>query len=106
MTLLIIFTAKRLEKFPDVPAAGELGYEVPPMLWRGIMVKKGTPQEIVDLLEQTYVKSMQKAMYKSFEQNRLLTLFPGFLGSKDFEKDLEREYQMYQKVVEKLGLTQ
>ena len=105
MNALIVFTAKRLDKFPDVPAAGELGYDVPPMLWRGIMVKKGTPQEIVDLLEQTYIKAMKKAIYKSFEQNRLLTLFPGFLGSKDFEKDLEREYEMYQKVVQKLGMS-
>jgi len=105
MVPLIVFTGKRLEKFPDVPAAGELGYDIPPMLWRGIMVKKGTPQEIVDALEKAYVKSMGDAMYKSFEQNRLLTLFPGFLGSKDFEKDLEHEYKMYQKVVKNLGLS-
>jgi putative tricarboxylic transport membrane protein len=104
MIALIVFTDKRLEKFPNVPAAGELGYEVPPMLWRGIMVKKGTPQEIVDLLEATYIKAMQNPIYKSFEQDRLLTLFPGFLNSKDFAKDLEREYKMYQKVVQKLGL--
>lgn len=106
MIPLIVFTDKRLEKFPDVPAAGELGYEIPPMLWRGIMVKKGTSQEIVDLLEETYIKAMQNPIYKSFEQDRLLTLFPGFLGSKDFEKDLAREYKMYQKVVQKLGLAQ
>lgn len=105
MIPLIVFTAKRLEKFPEVPAAGELGYEIPPMLWRGIMVKKGTPQEIVDLLEKAYVKAMQNPIYKSFEENRLLNLFPGFLDSKDFEKDLEREYKMYQKVVQKLGLS-
>lgn len=104
MIPLIVFTAKRLEKFPDVPAAGELGYEIPPMLWRGIVVKKGTPQEIVDILEKAYIKAMQKPIYKSFEKNRLLDLFPGFLDSKDFEKDLEHEYQMYQKVVKKLGL--
>ena len=105
MILLIVFTDKRLEKFPDTPAAGELGYDVPPMLWRGIMVKKGTPQEIVDKLEQVYIKAMQTSTYKSFEKDRLLTLFPGFLDSKDFQIDLSREYKLYQKAVQKLGLT-
>ena len=68
------------------------------------MVKKGTPQEIVDILEKSYIKAMDSSMYKAFEENRLLTLFPGFLGSKAFAKDLEREYKMYQKVVQNLGL--
>jgi tripartite-type tricarboxylate transporter receptor subunit TctC len=106
MIPLIVFTDKRLEKFPNTPAAGELGYDIPPMLWRGIMVKKGTPREIVDILEKAYVKAMSSSMYKAFEENRLLTLFPGFLGSEDFAKDLEHEYRMYQKVVQNLGLAQ
>jgi tripartite-type tricarboxylate transporter receptor subunit TctC len=104
MIPLIFFTEKRLERFPNVPCAGELGYEIPPMLWRGITVKKGTPQAIVDRLEEVYTKAMEHPMYKAFEESRLLTLFPGYLGSKDFETYLAREYQMYKKVVEKLGM--
>ena len=40
---VITFTDKRIEKFKDTPAAGELKYEVPPFQWRGAAVKKGTP---------------------------------------------------------------
>jgi len=103
MAPLIVFTEKRLEKFPNVPSAGELGYEIPPMMWRGIVVKKGTPQEVVDILEKAYTKAMQHPMYKAFEEQRLLTLFPGYMGSKAFAADLAKEYEMYSKVLKKLG---
>ncbi|MBW2309103.1 MAG: tripartite tricarboxylate transporter substrate binding protein [Deltaproteobacteria bacterium] len=103
MIPLIVFTEKKLEKFPDVPSAGDLGYEIPPMMWRGIVVKKGTPQDIVDILEKAYTKAMKHPMYKAFEQQRLLTLFPGYMGSKAFAADLAREYKMYSKVLEKMG---
>jgi putative tricarboxylic transport membrane protein len=104
MVLLLVFSEKRLAKFPNVPSAGELKYEIPPMLWRGILVKKGTPQEIVDLLEKNYTQSMKDPMYVAFEKDRLLDLFPGYLNSKDWEADLVREYAAYEKVISKLGL--
>lgn len=103
MVPLIVFIEKRLEKFPQVPSAGDLNYEIPPMMWRGIVVKKGTPQHIVDILEKSYTKAMDSAMYRAFERERLLNLFPGYMGSKEFAADLDREAEMYKKVLEKLG---
>lgn len=103
MVPLLVFTEKRLKKFPSVPSAGDLGYDVPPMMWRGNVVKKGTPQDIVDILEKAYIKALGSSMYKAFEKKRLLDLFPGFLGSKAFAEDLDREYEMYKKVLKKLG---
>ena len=103
MIPLIVFIKERLKKFPDVPSAGELGYDIPPMMWRGIVVKKGTPQAVVDRLEEGYIKAMQSSMYQAFERERMLDMFPGFLGSKDFAADLEREYELYKNVLKKLG---
>lgn len=103
MIPLIVFIKDRLEKFPDVPSAGELGLEIPPMMWRGIVVKKGTPQPVVDALEAAFTKAMKSSMYKAFERERMLDMFPGYMGSKDFTADLEREYVLYQKVIKKLG---
>lgn len=104
MVLLLVFSDKRLGKFPDVPSAGELKYEIPPMLWRGILVKKGTPQPIVELLEKSYTQAMKDPMYVAFEKDRLLDLFPGYLNSKDWEAELAREYAAFEKVISKLGL--
>lgn len=104
MIPLLVFSDKRLAKFPNTPSAGELKYEIPPMLWRGILVKKGTPQEIVDLLEKSYTEAMKDPIYVAFEKDRLLDLFPGYLNSKDWEADLAKEYAAYEKVITKLGL--
>jgi tripartite-type tricarboxylate transporter receptor subunit TctC len=48
--LLGISSAERNEYFPDVPTFKEQGYDVAASIWRGIMVKAGTPQPIVDKL--------------------------------------------------------
>ena len=88
---VIILTEKRIAKFPDVLSAGEIGV-VPPMMWRGIAVKRGTPPEIVKYLEKVFTKSLESDLYRSFEQGRLLYLYPGFLGSEDLMKVWENEF--------------
>lgn len=100
---VMILTEKRLARFPDVPAAGEIGV-VPPMMWRGIAVKRGTPPEIVKYLEQVFTKSLKSKMYKSFEKNRLLYLYPGYLGSEDLMKVWEKEFELNEKALKIQGL--
>lgn len=54
--LLGISTEERSPYFPDVPTLKEKGYDVVEMLWRGVMVKKGTPQAVIDRLNQAFDK--------------------------------------------------
>jgi putative tricarboxylic transport membrane protein len=103
MIPLIVYTKERLKTFPDVPSAGELGYPIPPGMWRGIVAKEGTPQNIVDILGAAYKKAMDSDMYKAFEKSRLLDLFPGYLGPKDFAADLDREYEVYKKAMQQVA---
>jgi tripartite-type tricarboxylate transporter receptor subunit TctC len=48
--LLGISSAERNEFFPNVPTFKEQGYNVVASIWRGVMVKAGTPQPIIDTL--------------------------------------------------------
>ncbi len=48
--LLGISSAERNEYFPDVPTFKEQGYDVVASIWRSIMVKAGTPKEVIDTL--------------------------------------------------------
>ena len=100
---VIILTEKRIAKFPDVLSAGEIGV-VPPMMWRGIAVKRGTPPEIVKYLEKVFTKSLESDLYQSFEKGRLLYLYPGFLGSEDLMKVWENEFELNEKALKKQGL--
>jgi len=100
---VLMLTEKRVARFSNVPCAGELGYEVPPKLWRGIAVKGGTPMDIVKYLEYVFTEAMKTDVYQSFEERRMLNLYPGYLGSEDFKKAWEREYELYEKMMKKLG---
>ena len=100
---LIVLSQTRLDKFPDVPSAKELGYDVPPSLWRGTAVKSGTPAETVTMLEQAFMAAADSDAYKEFEAGRLLNLYPGRLGSADFADLLAKEHGMYEDVITSLN---
>lgn len=100
---LIVAADERLEAFSDVPSVGELGYDIPPYLWRGIVVKKGTPEEIVKILEKAYKEAYDSDEYREFESERMLDLMPGYMDSETFAEDLKREYEIYSSVLEEMG---
>lgn len=100
---LIAFTEKRLDKFPDVPTGRELGYDITMGRWRGLCVKKGTPQEIINYLADTFKKCSQDPSYKAIEKANLLDLRPGWKGPEDYGKFWEEEYVRYKEIFEELG---
>ena len=100
---LLVIADKKLDRFPNVPCAKELGYSVPPLQWRGVAVKKGTPQPIVDILEKAFTEAIKSPEYQDFEKKRFLNLYPGFMDSKAFAVDLEREYPIYEKIMKSMG---
>lgn len=103
MQPLLVLTENRIEALSEVVCSGELGYELPPTMWRGIAVKKGTPDKIVRKLEKVYTEALDSSVYKSFERDRMLNLYPGYLGSEDFYNSLEKEYKIYEKILKDLG---
>jgi putative tricarboxylic transport membrane protein len=48
--LLGISSAERNEYFPDVPTFREQGYDVVEEIWRSVMVKAGTPTNVLEIL--------------------------------------------------------
>jgi tripartite-type tricarboxylate transporter receptor subunit TctC len=100
---LIVFTEKRLDKFPDVPTARELGYDITMGRWRGLCVKKGTPQEIVNYLSDVLKKCSQDPSYKAIEKANLLDLRPGWKGPEEYGKFWDEEYVNYRAIFDELG---
>ncbi|GAA4325696.1 tripartite tricarboxylate transporter substrate binding protein [Pigmentiphaga soli] len=66
MRLLGISTEKRDPTFPGVPTFKEQGLDVVELLWRGLMVKKGTPPEIVAKLSAALDRVEAKPEWKAF----------------------------------------
>lgn len=66
--LLGISSAQRNEYFPEVPTFREQGYNVVTSIWRGIMVKAGTPQPILDTLTAAVDKIKNSEEWRSFSR--------------------------------------
>lgn len=68
MRALIVVGDRRLDKLPDVPYTKELGYDFDLSMWRGITVRKGTPPEVIAILESAFTKAAQSEEFRTFAE--------------------------------------
>jgi len=66
MRPILLFGEKRLERFKDIPASYELGYKVALPQFRAIVVRAGTPPDIVQKLSDALAKVYASDEYKKF----------------------------------------
>jgi len=104
---LIVFTEKRLPVSwaADVPTARELGYDITMGRWRGLAMKKGTPQPIVDWLAFVLEKASKDPAYTTIAKKKLLDLRPGWKGPAEYGKFWEADFKAYKEILEDLGYT-
>lgn len=100
---IIVFNDKRLDKFPDVPCSVELGINLTSGRWRGLAVKKGTPQPIIDWLAESLKKAYQDPMFSEYQAISLLDQRPGWKDPAEFGAFWESEFESYKKIMTDLG---
>lgn len=100
--LLGISSAQRDEYFPDVPTFKEQGYNVVASIWRGIMVKAGTPQPIVDALDAALDKIKQSDEWQKFSQLNMQSQVSISLA--DMQKQVRQEVHDDRDFLEATGL--
>ena len=66
MRPILLFGEKRMEAFKDIPASFELGYKVALPQFRAIVLRSGTPPEIVKKVSDALAKVVATAEYKKF----------------------------------------
>ena len=100
---IIVFNDKRLEKLPDVPCSVELGIDITSGRWRGLAVKKGTPQPVIDYLAESFKKAYEKGSYQNYAAASLLNLREGWKDPEEFGKFWDEEYKNFESVMKELG---
>lgn len=103
LRILGIFADQRLAKFPNVKTAKEQGFDFEGTMWRGIMAPKGTPQEIIDKLDNIFKQCMNDP---DFVKNAEGMMWPlKYRGSKEFAQFMRQEEQRYKDLIieNKLG---
>ncbi|HEX4327585.1 MAG TPA: tripartite tricarboxylate transporter substrate binding protein [Burkholderiales bacterium] len=100
--LLGISTDKRDNYFPDVPTFKEQGYDVVEMLWRGVMVKAGTPPDVLKILNAALDRMEARAEWKKFQSNNLQS--PMGLSMEQMQKHVLDEVASRRKFLQEIKL--
>jgi tripartite-type tricarboxylate transporter receptor subunit TctC len=101
---IVVFRDKRLPEFPDVPAAGELGYDIRLPQWRSIVVKKGTPPDRIKSLADAFRKVSERPEWKKFAKAQYLDP-ESFMGPDEFGKWVRKEIEVMTSLMKQFGIT-
>ena len=103
LKLLGIFGDERLDRFPKVATAKELGLKFDISMWRGVAAPKDTPQPIINQLHDLIRKCMDDRDFKKKCDELGVQL--KYKGPKDYEKFVLSEDARYKELImkEKLG---
>lgn len=98
----VFLVSERLKDFPDTPTAKELGYDVEAATWRGVVVKKGTPDEIVQILRDAFAKSMEHKIYQSYLEDNSMGPESVMIGA-DWDAFLDQKWPIWKAAMTELG---
>jgi tripartite-type tricarboxylate transporter receptor subunit TctC len=99
---LAIMADQRAEIFPDVPTLKELGLNWTMGAWRGITVPKGTPAEIVAVLEKSLQKAVATKEFKDFMQKNGFGII--YRPAAEFDKFMAQEDEIKGQLMKEAGI--
>jgi len=99
---LAVVADTRQDTLPNVPTFKERGIDADLTMYRGIAVRKDTPDDIVKKLEDAFVKAGQNQEFKEFAEKYGVTV--NVLGAKDFDAYMEEQDNMVAKAMDLIGM--
>lgn len=102
MKLIGVQAPERIEEYPDEPTFLEQGIDASATSWRGVFAPKGTPQEILDYLDENLGKLIQSDSY----YERAMALGEGrvYLNMEAMNKLYLSDCEMVKPLLKKIGL--
>ena len=92
---LLVLAEKRMNRYPHVECAKDLGINAFLGSERGIFAKKGTPQEALDAIGAAIAKVTQTPEWNDFLQQGGYDERPGYADSAEYSKVLGDEYKTF-----------
>lgn len=102
---LVVFNAERLENFPDVPTAAEVGIEAPLnelYLWGGLFAPAGVEPETVEILAQACEDAVNSDGFQEFAANSGTVI--NHRGPEEFDAFFRAQYEANGALIEAAGL--
>lgn len=104
LRMLAVAANERLPDFPDVPTYKEQGVDMVDSQWRGLFVKGGTPEAIVNKLHDALKQTIEDPEFREYMKTS--NQFDGYMNPQDFKAAIVAEYEAAKRVVEQVGLAQ
>lgn len=100
--LIAALIPNRDPALPEVPTAREQGIDVSLEAWRGIAVPRGTPREIISVLEGAIRRTVESAEFQKASEN--LGVRPAFLPADEFSELVAKEDASLSRLMQLIGL--
>ena len=102
LRLLVTLTQNRDPAWPEVPTARELGFDVALDAWRGIAVPRGTPRQVISVLEGSIRSTVGSPEFVKAAEN--VGVRPAFLPADEFSALIAREDAELSRLMQAIGL--
>lgn len=102
LTAIVTFAEERPSYLADTPTAVEAGYDVPVQQARAVVAPKGTPQEVLDRLNEAFHAAFDTEEYQQFNEDNQLT--PWEVDGDEVTKTYTDNLDKYRAVIEEYGI--
>ena len=102
LTPIVTFAEERPSYLADTPTAVEAGYDVPVQQARAVVAPKGTPQEVLDRLNEAFHAAFDTEEYQQFNEDNQLT--PWEVDGDEVTKTYTDNLEKYGVVIEEYGI--
>ena len=99
---LAVFNDQRLQSYPDVPTARELGYPIASTVWGGLIAPRGLPAAVRQKLESACNEAVHTQAYQDAAAKLDTPL--AYKDGAAFAEFVKAEYARYGALVRKMGL--
>ncbi len=95
--MLAVSGDERSPSYPDVPTLGEAGYDIDALLWRGLVLRAGTPPEVVEALQTALTEIQKEERWQEMmdAQNQNTFVVQGAQFQEMVEREVEQLKQFY-----------
>jgi len=102
LKILAIMADERMKSIPDVPTLKEQGIDLSIGTWRGLIVPKNTPQDIVDTLSVAAKATAEEPAFQ--DALNKLNLNYAWLEGAAFQQQINEQQAYFAELLSKLGL--
>ncbi len=99
--IIAVTSKERVKSIPEVPTLMEKKIPIELILWRGLAVPKGTPDDVVAVLEAAAKKVVESEEFKKFCDQ--MSIIPAFLPAAEMDKFVDADEKFTGALMKKIG---